>query len=86
MKTTQFAILLIRMFCVFVFMLAASASTEVAYGVFSIIYSPSGQSQTMREFLLAMYVVRVLIYFCTGIIFLLFTKPMAKLFSKDLEE
>jgi hypothetical protein len=85
MTPTQFAILLIRIFGVFASILAAAALTEIAYGIFSVIYSSSAQSEPLRAFLLAMYVVRFLIYFCTAIIFLVFTKPLAKLFTKGLD-
>jgi hypothetical protein len=66
-------------------MLAAAALTEIAYGVYGVTNSPTAQSEPQREFLLAMYIIRFAIYFGTGIVFLIFTRPLAKLFTKGLD-
>jgi hypothetical protein len=85
MTPTQFGVLLIRFYCVFAFVLAASTLSEVAYGCFMVISSIQSQYESQHVFLLAMYVVRFSIYFGTGIGFLIFAKPLARLLAKGLE-
>ena len=84
MTPIQFASLLIRIFSGLMFVFAAGVLTEVAYELFTVLYSTSSQTEVQRVVLLAMYVVRFLIYFCTGTAFLIFTKPLGKLLTKDL--
>ena len=84
MTPIQCATLLIRSLSALMFVLAAAVLTEIVYGFFAVLYLQSSQAEAQRVFLLAMYVLRFLIYFCTGILFLIFAKPLAKLFTKDL--
>jgi hypothetical protein len=84
MTPIHFATLLIRAFSALMFVLSVAALTEIAYGLFSVLYSTTSQTEPQRVFLLAMYVARFLIYFCSGTALLIFTKPLAKLFTKDL--
>jgi hypothetical protein len=65
--------------------LATAALSEIAYGVYVVITSTQTQYESQREFLLAMYIVRFFIYFGTGIGFLIFTKPLARLLAKGLD-
>ena len=85
MTPIQFAAILIRVFSVLMFLFATGLLTEIAYEIFSIFYSTSSQAQVQRVVLLATYVVRFLIYFCTGMACVIFTKPLANLLTKDLK-
>jgi len=85
MTPIQFATLLIRFYCIFALVLATAALSEIAYGIYVVITSTQTQYESQREFLLAMYVVRFFIYFGTGIGFLIFTKPLARLLAKGLD-
>lgn len=84
MTPIQFATLMIRALAVLLLVLAVAVLTEIAYGAFAVVSSTSSQTELQRVFLLAMYVARFLIYFCSGLTFLIFAKPLAKLFTKDL--
>jgi hypothetical protein len=85
MTITQFAALLIRIYCVYAFIVDLSMLTEVAYGIYLVINSTSIRFPSQGEFLLAMYVLRFLIFFITGIVCLIFTKPLARMLVKGLE-
>jgi hypothetical protein len=84
MTPTQFAILLIRFYCILAFVFAMVDVTEIAYGTFVVISSPPSQYESARIFLLAMYVLRFFLYFSTGIISLIFTRPLARLLAQGL--
>ena len=86
MTPTQFAMLLIRFYCILAFIFAIGDITEMAYGAYMVILSPQGQYESSRMFLLAMYVLRFFLYSGTGLIGLIFTKPLAKLLAAGVEK
>jgi len=84
MTPTQFAVLLIRFYCVVAFVLASVVLTEIAYYIYLLLDYPS-QLDSQREFLLAMFIIRFFIYVVTATVFLIFTKPLARFLVKGLE-
>jgi beta-lactamase regulating signal transducer with metallopeptidase domain len=85
MTPIQFATLLIRFYCIFALVNSTAALSEIAYGIFVVVTSSQSQYEPQHEFLLAMYIVRFFLYFGTGIGFLIFTKPLARLLAKGLD-
>jgi hypothetical protein len=84
MTPIQFATLLIRAFSALMFVLAAAALTEIAYGSFLVLISVSNQSEEQRDALLVTYVIRFVMYFGVAIVSGFFSKPLAKFITKDL--
>jgi len=84
MTPIQFATLLIRVFSAWMFVLAAAALTEIAYGAFLVLNSVSSQSEEQRAWLLTTHVIRFVIYFGVAIVSGFFSKPLAKFITKDL--
>jgi hypothetical protein len=84
MTITQVAILLMRLFGVYLFFDVMLVLTELPTEIFAIQKSQIDYITTEHEFVLAMSLVRLFIYAGAGICFLFFARPLAKLFTKDL--
>jgi hypothetical protein len=86
MKTTQIAILLMRLFGVYLFFDVMIVLTELPTEIFNIHTSQIDYIVSEHEFVLAMSLVRLIIYTVSAICFLVFARPLTKLFTKGLEE
>jgi hypothetical protein len=86
MKTMQMAILLLRLFAIYLFFDVIVVLTELPAEIFNILTSRIDYIVSEHEFVLAMTLVRLLIYTVAGICFLVLARPMAKLFTRGLEE
>jgi hypothetical protein len=84
MTITQVAILFMRLFGVYLFFDVMIVLTELPTEIFNIHTSQIDYIVSEHEFVLAMSLVRLFIYTVTGICFLVFARPLAKLFTKDL--
>jgi hypothetical protein len=86
MKTTQVAVLLMRLFGVYLFFDVMVVLTELPAEIFNIHPSQIDYIVSEHEFVLAMSLVRLFIYSVGGICFLVLARPLAKLFTRGLEE
>jgi hypothetical protein len=85
MTPIQFAVLLLRVFSIYLFldlMVVASGVPADIYGIFN---SPTNYITKQRELALAMALGRIVVYGGTGIAFLFFSRPLAKLFTKGID-
>ena len=84
MKPIQAAALFFRFFAIYMFILAGIAFTALPTNVLGMIGS-SEYLIKQRELALVMDVMRIAVYAGAGMAFLLFSKPLAKLIAKGLE-
>jgi hypothetical protein len=85
MTITQISVLLIRIVSISFFVDAVIVLTELPVTIFSISKSQIDYITAEHEFALAMLLVRLCIYLVAGICFLIFARPLGKLFAKGLE-
>jgi len=85
MTLTQIAVLLIRVFGIYLFFDVAIVLTAIASEIYSIHMSQVDSIISQHEFLLAMSFVRLFIYSAGGTCFLVFARPLAKLFTNGLD-
>jgi hypothetical protein len=85
MTLKQMAALLIRVFGVYLFFDAAVVITTLPTEIFNIHTSQVDYIVSEHEFLLAISLVRSFVYSAGGICFLVFARPLAKLFTKGLD-
>jgi hypothetical protein len=85
MTPIQVAVLLLRFFSVYLFIDVMVVLTELPPNIYGIFKSPSDYITTQRALVLGLELVRLFIYAGIGIAFLVFTRPLAKLFTKGLE-
>jgi hypothetical protein len=86
MTLKQIAALLFRVFGVYLFFDAAVVLTTLPTEIFNIHTSQVDYIVSEHEFLLAMSLVRLFVYSAGGICFLVFARPLAKLFTKGLDK
>ena len=84
MTITQVAILLMRLFGVYLFFDVMIVLTELPTEIFNIHTSQVDYIVSEHEFILAMSLVRLFFYSIAAVCFLVFARPLAKLFTKDL--
>jgi uncharacterized membrane protein len=86
MQITQIAVLLMRLFGVYLFFDVILVLTELPPQIFAIYKSQVDYLVTEHLFVLAMELVRLFVYLTGGICFLFFARPLAQLFTKDLDK
>jgi len=84
MKPIQAAALFFRFFAIYMFILAGIAFTALPANIIGLIGS-SDYLVKQRELAIVMDLMRIGVYSGAGVVFLLFTKPLAKLIAKGLE-
>ena len=85
MTLAQVAALLVRVFGVYLFFDAAVVVTTIPSEIYNIHKSQIDYIVSQHEFLLAMSLVRLFIYSVGGICFIIFARPLGKLFAKGLD-
>jgi hypothetical protein len=85
MTLVQVAALLMRLFSVYLFFDATVLLTTLPTEIFNIHTSQVDYIKSEHEFLFAMSLVRLFIYSVGGVCFLVFARPLAKLFTKGLD-
>jgi hypothetical protein len=85
MKLIQVAILLIRITSISFFIGAVIILTELPALIFDIWESQYRNITLEREVALMMVLVRLAFYIVGGLSFLIFARPLAELFTKDLD-
>ena len=86
MTFIQLAAFSMRLFSVYFFLNAAVLVTTLPTEIFNIHTSQVDYIVKEHEFLFAMSLVRLFIYFVGGVCFLAFARPLAKLFTKGLDQ
>jgi hypothetical protein len=86
MLILQIAILLMRLFGVYLFFDVMLVLTELPTEIFEIQKSQVDYITSEHEFVLVMSLVRLFICAIAGICFLVFSRPLARLFTRDLVE
>jgi len=85
MTPTQLAVLLLRFFSVFLFLDAFVFLTELPTHIYGIHKSEFDFITAQRKLALGLALFRLFVCAGAGIAFLVFTRPLAKLFTKGLE-
>jgi hypothetical protein len=85
MTLIQAAVLLIRIASISLFVDAAITITEIPVMISDILKSQIDYITSEREFTLAMLIVRLFLYIVASICFLIFSRPLGKLFVRGLE-
>ena len=85
MTPLKTAVLLIRYYCIWAFVDVAIYLTELPGHVVGIMSSEIPYVVAQRKLALAMLAVKLLIFGGTGVMFLVWARPMAKLLTRDLE-
>jgi hypothetical protein len=85
MTVTQASILLIRIVSIFLFVDAVIVLTELPAVIFDIFKSQFDYIVSEHEFALAMLLLRLCFYLVGGLCFLIFSRPLGKLFAKGIE-
>jgi hypothetical protein len=87
MKITQVAVVLIRIVSITFFVNAVVLVTEMPPLISGISKYQADKMLSEHEFsLLIMVLAKLCIYLVAGICFLIFARPLARLFTKDLDE
>jgi hypothetical protein len=86
MTFIQLAAFSMRLFGVYLFFNAAVLVTTLPTEIFNIHTSQVDYIVKEHEFLFAMSLVRFFIYCVGGVCFLVFARPLAKLFTKGLDQ
>ena len=86
MKPIQVATLLIRYGCIWAFVDALVLLVELPADIYGILNAQSAYLVAQREIALAMLFARFFIYAGTGTVFLIFTRPIAKLLTKGFDD
>jgi len=76
--------LLLRFYSLYLFFDGVVVLTELPPSLNGIIHSTSDAIATQRVLILGLELFRLLIYVGTGVAFLIFTRPLAKFFTKGL--
>jgi hypothetical protein len=84
MTITQVAILLMRLFGVYLFFDVMIVLTELPSEIYNMSQTQVDYMRPEYELVIAMSLVRLFIYVVLGVCFLFFARPLAKLFTKDL--
>jgi len=86
MTPIQTAVLLLRIFSVYFFIDVMVVLTELPPNIYGILNAQSDYLVTQRELALGLELIRLFVYAGTGISFLVFSRPLAKLFTKGLDK
>ncbi len=86
MQIAKIAVLLMRLFGIYLFFDVMLVLTELPTEIYNIHKSEIDYITSEHEFILVMSLVRLFIYAGAGICFLFFARPLARLFTKDLDE
>jgi len=85
MLITQIAVLMMRLFGLYFFFYVMLGLTSLANDIFDIYKAPADYV-TRYEFDLALNLVRLFMQAVAGFCFLVFARPLARLFTKGLDE
>ena len=85
MKPTQAAVLLLRFFSVYLCFDVMAVLTELPPSINGVFHSTDDAITTQRELILGLELVRLFIYAVAAISFMVFSRPLAKVFTKGLE-
>ena len=85
MTPTQAAVLLLRFFSVYLCFDVMAVLTELPPSINGVFHSTVDAITTQREMVLGLELVRLLIYAIAAISFMVFSRPLAKLFTRGLE-
>jgi hypothetical protein len=86
MLITQIAVLLMRLFGVYLFFDVMIVLTELPTEIYNMSKTQVDYMKPEYELVIAMALVRLFIYVVAGVCFLVFARPLAKLFTKGLDE
>jgi hypothetical protein len=86
MKLIQVATLLIRYGCIWAFVDAAITLVELPADIYGIFNAQSDYLVAQREIALVMLLARFFIYAGTGIVFLVFARPIARFLTKGFDD
>ena len=84
MTITQVAILLMRLFGVYLFFDAVVVLTELPSQIYNMTKTQVDYMKPEYELYIAMSLVRLFFYVVLGACLLFFARPLAKLFTRDL--
>ena len=85
MKPIQVAILLMRYFCVWAFVDAAITLVELPADIYGILNAQQDYLVTQREIALAMMLGRFFIYAGSGVVVLIFQRPLARFLTRGFD-
>jgi hypothetical protein len=85
MTPIQVAVLLLRFFSVYLFIDVMVVLTELPPYILGLFRPQSDFLVTQRVLVLGLMLVRLCVYAGTGTAFLIFSRPLAKFFTKGLE-
>jgi hypothetical protein len=85
MTPIQAAVLLLRFFSVYLFIDCFVVLTELPPNFYGMFNAQSDYLVTQRELALGLELSRLVVYAGTGTAFLVFSRPLAKFFTKGLE-
>jgi hypothetical protein len=86
MKPIHVATLLLRYGCIWAFIDGAITLVELPADIYGILNAQADYLVTQREIALAMMLVRFLFYVVPAILFLIFTRPIARFLAKVFED
>lgn len=86
MQITQIAVLLMRLFGVYLFFDVMLVLTELPSSIYNMSKTQVDYMKPAYELVIAMELVRLFIYLVMGICFLVFARPLARLFTKGFDE
>jgi hypothetical protein len=86
MLITQIAVLLMRLFGVYLFFDVMIVLTELPSTIYNMSKTQVDYMRPEYELVIAMSLVRLFVYLVGGICFLVFARPLARLFTKGLDE
>jgi hypothetical protein len=84
MTPMQLAVLLFRFFSLYLCFDVIVVLTELPPNIYGVFSSPTDYTTKQRELLLGLELVRLVIYTCSAIVFLVFARPLAKCITKGL--
>ena len=86
MKLYPFALLLCRVYTFWAFVAAIIGSTEIPAYLYSIVIAHDPHTRHSYEFGAMLYMLRIIIYLIIGFGLLIFSRPIAKLLTKGLDQ
>ena len=86
MTFTQVAVLLLRFFSVYLLIDAFAVLTELPAHIYGIYKTEFDFISSQRKLALGLALLRLFVYSGMAISFLVFTRPLAKYFTKGLED
>jgi hypothetical protein len=86
MLPKQIAVLLFRLFAIYLFFDCMIILTELPSTIYNMCNTRVDYMKPEYALIMAMQLVRLFIYLVSAICFLVFAKPLANFFTKDLNE